>query len=76
MLPLRAGPHARPDLTFGFLDDVCLAGNCRHVASALHRLLAVAHQAGLQLNPSNCELVACAGAASEVDMGLFPAGIP
>ena len=65
-----------PDLTFAFLDDVCLAGNCRHVASALHRLLAVAHQAGLQLNPSKSKLVACAGAASEVDMGLFPAGTP
>ncbi|CAJ1387956.1 unnamed protein product, partial [Effrenium voratum] len=42
-----AGPHALPDLTFGFLDDVCLAGNCRHVASALHWLHVEVEKPGL-----------------------------
>ena len=58
-----------------FLDDVCLAGDYRRVASALARLAAAARQVGLELNPGKCEVVSCGGADSCVDMRAFPAGV-
>ena len=70
----RAGP-APPSLALAFLDDVCLAGDYRHVAASLARLAAAARQVGLELNPSKCELVVCGGADHCVDTSLFPAGV-
>ena len=61
--------------SFTFLDDVCLAGDYRHVAAALARLTAAARQVGLELNPSKCEVVTCGGADSVVDMRAFPPGV-
>ena len=66
---------APPDLVLAFLDDVCLAGDYRHVAASLARLTAAARQVGLELNPEKCEVVACAGADHCIDMRLFPAGV-
>ena len=70
----RAGP-APPSLALAFLDNVCLAGDYRHVAASLARLAAAARQVGLELNPSKCELVVCSGADHCVDTSLFPAGV-
>jgi len=65
-----------PELVMAFLDDVCLAGDYRHVAAALSRLAAAAaRQVGLELNPGKCEVVSCAGPDSSADMRAFPAGV-
>ena len=52
-----------------------MAGDYRHVAASLARLAAAARQVGLELNPSKCEVVTCAGPDSCVDMRAFPAGV-
>eukprot|EP00439_Symbiodinium_sp_Y106_P033249 s7298_g3.t8 len=70
----RSGPPP-PELVLAFLDDVCFAGDYRHVAAALNRLAAAACQFGLELNPGKCEVVTCAGLDSSVDMRAFPAGV-
>ena len=51
----RAGP-APPSLALAFLDDVCLAGDYRHVAASLTRLAAAARQVRLELNEANVNL--------------------
>jgi len=72
----QSGPEGhRPELVFAYLDDVCLAGGSRQVATALARLAAAARQVGLQLNPRKCELIPCGGPTSAVDARAFPAGV-
>ena len=64
-----------PSLLFGYLDDVCLAGDYRAVSAGLGRLVGAARQVGLTINPTKCEVILCGGADSAVDLRLFPAGI-
>lgn len=71
---LHAATTAEVELAFAYLDDVCLAGDCRRVSAALSRLIGTARHAGLELNPGKCEVTTCAGATETIDMRLFPAG--
>ena len=69
-----SAPAQRLDLLHAFLDDVTLAGDYRHVASAVTRMAAAARQVGLQLRPDKCEIIACGGQTHAVDTQVFPAG--
>ena len=66
---------APPDLVLALLDDVCLAGDYRHVAASLARLTATARQVGLELNPEKCEVVACAGLTTVLTCGSSLPGL-
>jgi len=72
------------ELVFSYLDDLCLAGDANAVASALNTLKArcadlglklstgMVNEAGETLSQDKCELILAGGAASTVDVGLFP----
>ena len=63
-------------LCFSYLDDVVIAGPAHHVARAMRDLVAEARRAGLLLEPSKCQLILSPDAAPNVDMLLFPSGLP
>ena len=63
------------DLCVGYLDDVVLCGDSVAVAAALLRLQAAAQAAGLQLQPTKCELVMLGGTGHIVDLTAFPHGV-
>ena len=73
---LRAAAAHPVDLRFSYLDDVVIAGPAHHVARAMRDLVAEARRAGLLLEPSKCQLILSPDAAPNVDMLLFPSGLP
>jgi hypothetical protein len=54
------------ELVFSYLDDLCLAGDAQLMLAALNTLKARV------LSRDKCELILVGGAASTVDVGLFP----
>ena len=72
------------ELVFSYLDDLCLAGEASAVASALSTLKArctdiglilstgLVDESGQSLSKDKCELILTGGAASSVDIDLFP----
>ena len=62
-------------MVFSYLDDTCLAGDQRAVATAFADLKAASASIGLELNMAKCELIPAAGLHSNVDMSLFPSDV-
>ena len=62
-------------LVFSYLDDTCLEGDQRAVATAFADLKAASASIGLELNMSKCELIPAAGLHSNIDRSLFPSDV-
>lgn len=72
---LRTAASSHPDLqiTFAYLDDVCLAGPAPAVADALRAVVVAAAGVNLHIVPTKCEVIIPAGEAGVVDpAGLLP----
>ena len=76
----EARAPGRLELVYAYLDDLCLAGDAVSVAAALCTLKQRCSEIGLRLSTGSadgmdkdkCEVILAGGAASNVDIGLFP----
>ena len=64
------------DLSFSFLDDLCLAGDQFAVAEGIRELKTSAASLGLRLNSSKCELVPAIPGGRGIDWELFEQSMP